>query len=68
MRTPTATENGEAVAGPSVLEEAMSDPDDRSGVAIPVAVKSAWPKAVRVSVILPGDVPEQIDRYAEARG
>ena len=34
-------EDGEAVPEPSALEEVMSDPDNRSGVAILVAVKSA---------------------------
>ena len=34
-------EDGEAVPEPSALEEVMSDPDNRSGVAILVPVKSA---------------------------
>jgi len=61
-------EDGEAIPAPSTLEEVMSDPDNRSGVAILVAVKNDQPKAVRVNVTLPGDVLEQIDRYAEAHG
>jgi predicted RNase H-like HicB family nuclease len=61
-------EDGEAVPEPSALEEVMSDPDNRSGVAILVAVKNDQPKAVRVNVTLPEDVLEQIDRYAEAHG
>ena len=61
-------EDGEAIPAPSTLEEVMSDPDNRSGVAILVAVKSDQPKVVRVNVTLPGDVLEQIDRYAEAHG
>ena len=62
------TEDGEALPEPSTLEEVMSDPDNRSGVAILVSVKTEQPKAVRVNVTLPEDVLEQIDRYAEAHG
>jgi predicted RNase H-like HicB family nuclease len=61
-------EDGEAIPEPSALEEVMSDPDNRAGVAILVAVKSDQPKVVRVNVTLPGDVLEQIDKYAEAHG
>jgi len=61
-------EDGEAIPAPSALEEVMSDPDNRSGVAILVSVKSDQPKVVRVNVTLPGDVLEQIDQYAEAHG
>ena len=46
----------------------MADPDNRSGVAILVSVKTEQPKVVRVNVTLPGDVLEQIDDYAEAHG
>ena len=61
-------EDGEAIPEPSALEEVMSDPDNRSGVAILVAVKADQPKVVRVNVTLPGDVLEQVDKYAEAHG
>lgn len=61
-------EDAEAIPEPSTLEEIMSDPDNRSGVAILVGVKSEQPKIVRVNVTLPGDVLEQIDKYAEAHG
>jgi metal-responsive CopG/Arc/MetJ family transcriptional regulator len=37
-------------------------------VAILVSVKNDQPKVVRVNVTLLGEVPEQIDRYAEAHG
>ena len=60
------TEDGEVLPEPSTLEEVMSDPDNRSGVAILVSVKTEQPRAVRVNVTLPEDVLEQIDRYAEA--
>ena len=62
------TEDGDAIPEPSSLEEIMSDPDNRGGVAILVAVKIEQPKAVRVNVTLPEDVLEQIDRYAKAHG
>ena len=61
-------EDGEAIPEPSVLEEVMFDPDNRSGVAILVSMKNAQPKAVRVNVTLPEDVLAQIDKYAEAHG
>ena len=61
-------EDDEAIPEPSSLEEIMSDPENRSGVAILVSVKNDPPKIVRVNVTLPGDVLEQIDRYAEAHG
>jgi predicted RNase H-like HicB family nuclease len=62
------TEDGEVLPEPSTLEEVMSDPENRSGVAILVSVKTEQPKAVRVNVTLPEDVLEQIDRYAETHG
>jgi predicted RNase H-like HicB family nuclease len=61
-------EDGEAIPEPSAVEEVMSDPDNRSGVAILVSMKNGQPKAVRVNVTLPGDILEQIDKYAEAHG
>jgi len=61
-------EDEEAIPAPSGLEEIMSDSDNRSGVAILVSVKTDQPKAVRVNVTLPGDVLEQIDKFAEAHG
>src|ERR1700759_2058181 len=62
------TDDGEGIPEPSSLEEIMSDPGNRSGVAILVSVKTEQPKAVRVNVTLPEDVLAQIDRYAEAHG
>jgi predicted RNase H-like HicB family nuclease len=61
-------EDGEIIPEPMTLEEIMSDPDNRSGVAILVSLKTEQPKAVRVNVTLPADVLEQIDQYAEAHG
>jgi hypothetical protein len=62
------TEDGEVLPEPSTLEEVMSEPDNRTGVAILVSVKTEQPRAVRVNVTLPEDVLERIDRYAEAHG
>lgn len=61
-------EDGEAIPEPSSMEDVMSDPDNRSGVAILISVRNDQPKAVRVNITLPGDVLEQIDKYAEAHG
>lgn len=61
-------DDGEPIPEPSTLEEIMSDPGNRSGIAILVSLKTQQPKAVRVNVTLPADVLEQIDRYAEAHG
>lgn len=61
-------EDGEALPEPSSLDEVMSDPNHRDGVAILVSVKSDQPKTVRVNVTLPEDVLAQIDQYAEAHG
>jgi predicted RNase H-like HicB family nuclease len=61
-------EDGEAISEPSTMEEIMSDSDNRSGVAILVSVKDEPPKIVRVNVTLPGDILEQIDKFAEAHG
>jgi predicted RNase H-like HicB family nuclease len=61
-------EDGASVPEPSSLEVIMADPENRSGVAILVSVKDDHPKIVRVNVTLPGDVLEQIDKYAETHG
>jgi predicted RNase H-like HicB family nuclease len=61
-------QDGEAISEPSTLEEVMSDPANKDGVAILVAVKTDAPKSIRVNVTLPQDILEQIDRYAEERG
>ena len=53
-------EDGEIIPEPMTLEEIMSDPDNRSGVAILVSLKTEQAKAVRVNVTPPADVLEQI--------
>lgn len=62
------TADGEVIPEPSTLEDIMADPDNRSGVAILVSVKTEQPKAVRVNVTLPEDVLNQIDDFAQAHG
>jgi predicted RNase H-like HicB family nuclease len=61
-------EDDEAIPEASSLEEVMSDPGNKDGVAILVAVKTDAIKAVRVNVTLPEDVLAQIDKFAKARG
>lgn len=61
-------EDGEAIPAASSLDEVMSDPGNRDGVAILVALKTDAIKAVRVNVTLPEDVLAQIDKFAKARG
>ena len=61
-------EDGEAVPEASSLEEVMSDPDNKDGVAILVAVKTDAAKCVRVNVTLPEDVLAQIDKFAREHG
>jgi predicted RNase H-like HicB family nuclease len=41
-------EDGEAIPEASSLEDVMTDPENRSGVAILVAVKTEAPKVIRV--------------------
>jgi len=55
-------EDGEAIPEPSTREEVMSDPENRTGVAVLISVKTEQPKAVRVNVTLPEDVAEQIGK------
>jgi predicted RNase H-like HicB family nuclease len=61
-------EDGQAIPEASDLDAIMSDPDNRDGVAILVAVKTDTRKCVRVNVTLPEDELEQIDRYAQNHG
>jgi predicted RNase H-like HicB family nuclease len=61
-------EDGEAVPEPSTLEQIMSDPENRGGLAVLVPVETAAAKIVRVNITLPEDTLAAIDRFAEARG
>ena len=49
-------EDGEAIPDASSLEEVMSDPDNKDGVAILVAARTDGVKCDRVNVTLPEDV------------
>ena len=61
-------EVGAAIPQPSTLEDVMSDPNKRDGVAILVIVRTEQRKAIRVNVTMPEDVLAQFDKYAEAHG
>lgn len=61
-------QDGEAISEPSSLDEVMSDPANRDGVAVLISVKSESAKSVRVNVTFPEDVLEQIDKFAESQG
>ena len=61
-------EDKEAIPEPSSLDEVMSNPDNRGGVAILVAVKTEAPKCIRVNVTLPEDILDKIDRLAGSQG
>jgi predicted RNase H-like HicB family nuclease len=60
--------DGEAIPEPSTLEEVMSDPVNRDGIAILVSAPSPVVRAVRVNVTLPEDVLKTIDDYAALNG
>ncbi len=61
-------ENGGAIPTPSTLEDVMSDPDNRNGVAILMCIRTEHARAIRVNVTMPEDVLTQLDRYAAAHG
>jgi predicted RNase H-like HicB family nuclease len=59
---------GEAIPEPSSLENIMTDPVNRDGVAILVALTTSPAKIIRVNITLPADVLAKIDEYADSRG
>ncbi|WP_079212733.1 type II toxin-antitoxin system HicB family antitoxin [Brucella pituitosa] len=61
-------EDGEAIPEPSSLEAVMTDPDNKDGVAILVALKSETKKAVRINITMQEDILQEIDAYAEENG
>ncbi|MFI4974071.1 MAG: type II toxin-antitoxin system HicB family antitoxin [Caulobacterales bacterium] len=61
-------EDGEAVPEPSSLEDVMSDPENRDGVAILVTVGPQTLKAVRINITVQEDVLRAIDAFAAAHG
>ena len=60
-------EAGEPVPDPSPLDEIMSNPDYRDGVAFLVSVKEPG-KTVRVNITLTEQQLREIDRNAQAHG
>jgi len=61
-------EDGEAIPEPSTLESVMTDPENKTGVAILVAAPAQAVKAVRINVTLPEDVLASVDAYANEHG
>jgi predicted RNase H-like HicB family nuclease len=61
-------EDGGAIPEPSSLEDVMSNPENRDGVAILVPLADAATKAIRVNITLPEPDLNEIDAYAEAHG
>ncbi|WP_315769096.1 MULTISPECIES: type II toxin-antitoxin system HicB family antitoxin [unclassified Bradyrhizobium] len=61
-------EDGEPVPEPSSLEEIMSAPENRDGVAVLIPAPAEQVKSVRVNITLPADVLSEIDRRAEQEG
>jgi predicted RNase H-like HicB family nuclease len=61
-------EDGEAIQEPSNLELVMEDTDNRGGVAILVAVKTATAKSIRLNVTIPADVLREMDKYVADHG
>jgi len=61
-------ENSEAMPLPSTLEDIMSDPNNRGGVAILMCIKTEQARAIRVNVTMPEDVLTELDRYAATHG
>jgi len=61
-------EDGEAVPEPSSLEEIMSSPENRDGVAVLIPAPAEEVKSVRVNITLPADILSEIDARAEAEG
>ena len=60
--------DGQAIPEASSLEQVMSHPANRDGVAILVEAKADAPRAVRVNITLPEDVLAEIDDFASANG
>jgi predicted RNase H-like HicB family nuclease len=56
------------VPEPASLEDVMSDPENRDGVAILVKAPSWDQRSIRVNVTFPEDVLKQIDRFAKDSG
>jgi predicted RNase H-like HicB family nuclease len=60
-------EDHELVPEPSSLEAVMEDPANRDGVAVLVEVATKPARSVRVNVMLPEDLLQEIDRATHNR-
>jgi len=60
--------DGEAVPEPSSLEQIMADPENRDGVAVLIADRSAGSRAIRINITVPEDTLGEIDRFASEHG
>jgi predicted RNase H-like HicB family nuclease len=60
-------EDHEPIPEPSTLDAIMADPDNRSAVAFLVEVASKPARSIRVNVMLPEDLLQEIDRAAPNR-
>ena len=62
-------EEGETIPEPRALDAVMSDPDNRDGVPVMVALtQKPLSRAVRVNITVPEDVLRAIDAYAAREG
>lgn len=61
-------EDGDAIPEPTSLETVMADPENKSGVAILVSLKTESKKSVRINVTLPEDILKEIDEFSASRG
>lgn len=61
-------EDGLPIPEPSSLEDVMSDPANRDGVAILVGTPDTDRPSIRVNVTFPEDVLARIDRFAQDTG
>ena len=60
-------EDREALPAPSSLDAIMADPDNREAVAFLVDVPTRPARAVRINVMLPDELVQQIDRVTRNR-
>jgi predicted RNase H-like HicB family nuclease len=59
-------EDGDAIPGPSILDEIMTDKHNADAVAVLIDVSVRRP-AIRVNVSLPADLVEAIDKVSDNR-
>jgi predicted RNase H-like HicB family nuclease len=60
-------EDGDLIPEPSTLDAVIDDPDNRDGVAVLVEVATKPARSVRVNVMLPEDLLQEIDRVTHNR-